>query len=101
MVMMAEALLHYFPWRMLLKGRELPRIAAYTLGICGLMIPFSAWLWERGEFYIVQILWMVIIVGGLIVLALYGLDYWLNMERDLREAEEREQLHQRSRNVKK
>lgn len=91
LVMMGEALLHYFPWKKLLKGNELPRVAAYALGVLGLMIPFSAWLLEQNEVGVLKILWMVIIAGGLSVLALYGLDRYIELEwRDI-EANEREQ----------
>lgn len=90
MVMILEACLHYFPWKMLLRGKELPRVAAYTLGVLGLMVPFTAWLWERGEMEIIRMLWMVIVAGGLMVLALYGLDHYLKLEmRDLESREER------------
>jgi len=90
-VMISEGLLHYFPWKMLLRGRELPRVAAYTFGVLGLMAPFTAWLWERGEMEIIRMLWMVIIAGGLMVLALYGLDRYTRLEmRDLEAKEERE-----------
>jgi len=89
-VMISEGLLHYFPWKMLLRGRELPRVAAYILGVLGLMAPFTAWLWERGEMEIIRMLWMVIVAGGLMVLALYGLDHYTTLEmRDLEAREER------------
>ena len=87
---MAELGLHYFPWKLLLKGRELPRVAAYTLGMLGLMVPFSAWLWKRYEMEIIQVLWMVIIAGGLTVFALYGLDRYIELEWRNMEATERE-----------
>jgi len=90
MVMMAEFGLHYFPWKMLLRGRELPRLVAYTLGLLGMMGPFTAWLWDRGDLEIIQTLWIVIVSAGLMVLALYGLDHYLDLiMRDV-EASERE-----------
>lgn len=93
MVMMAELGLHYFPWKMLLRGRELPRLVAYTLGLLGMMGPFTVWLWERGELEIIQMLWIVIISAGLIVFALYGFDHYLDLiMRDV-EAAERERGH--------
>ena len=90
LVMMAELGLHYFPWKLLLKGRELPRVAAYTLGMLGLMAPFSAWLWLRKDVVVIQVLWMVIIAGGLTVFALYGLDRYIELEWRNLEATERE-----------
>ena len=88
--MLAELGLHYFPWRMLLKG-ELPRVAAYVLGVLGLMVPFTFYLWERGDADVICALWEVIGAGGLTVMALYGLDHWLSLQRELMETREREQ----------
>ena len=93
LVMLAEAFLHYFPWRMLLKGRELPRLAAYTLGLLGMMVPLTAWLWQTGEYEIIKALWLVICSAGLIVFALYGLDHYLDLIMKDIEATEREQRH--------
>ncbi len=90
LVMMTELALHYFPWKLLLKGRELPRVAAYSLGLLGLMLPFTAWLWKRNDLEIIQVLWIVIIAGGLTVFALYGLDRYIELEWLRMEATERE-----------
>jgi len=91
LVMMAESCLHYFPWRMLLRGRELPRLAAYTLGLLGMMVPLTVWLLEKGAMEIIQVLWSVVIVAGMTVFALYGLDHYLSLiMRDI-EATEWEQ----------
>ena len=90
MVMMAEFGLHYFPWKMLLRGRELPRLMAYTLGLLGMMGPLTAWLWDRGEADVIQALWAVIVSAGLMVFALYGLDHYLDLiMRDIEANEER------------
>ncbi len=90
LVMLAELALHYFPWKLLLKGKELPRVAAYALGMLGLMVPFSTWLWKRNAVEVIQVLWIVIISGGLTVFALYGLDRYIEMEWQRMEASERE-----------
>ncbi len=101
MVMMAEFGLHYFPYKLLLRGKALPRVIAYTLGVTGIMSPFTAWLWYRGDFEIIQTLWAAIISGGLIVLSLHGLDHYLDLEmRDL-ESTERETNTRSRRDVKK
>ena len=90
MVMMAEFGLHYFPWRVLLRGRELPRLAAYTLGLLGMMGPLTAWLWERGQTEVIQTLWIVIASAGLMVFVLYGLDHYLDLiMKDMEASEER------------
>ena len=72
--------LHYFPWRMLL-GRELPRLAAYTLGLLGMMVPLTLWLIDRNEIEILQTLWAVVCASGLTVFALYGLDHYLELQK--------------------
>ena len=92
LVMLAEGLLHYLPWKKLLKGKELPRLAAYVLGVLGLVIPFSAWLWYQGEIETIYVLWMTICAGGLMVMALYGFDHYLELEWRNTEAIERDQL---------
>lgn len=100
LVMTTELGLHYFPWKLLLKGRELPRVAAYTLGLLGLMLPFTAWLWLRQDVDVIQVLWMVIISGGLTVFALYGLDRYIELEWKHMEACEREHASRNSTDVK-
>ncbi len=100
LVMLSEALLHYFPYKLLLRGRELPRVAAYTLGVIGLMVPFTAWLLYNSDIVIVQALWIAVGSGGLIVFALYGFDRYLELEMRNIEATERENQHRRSTDVK-
>jgi hypothetical protein len=90
MVVFVEMFLHYFPWRLILRGRELPRLAAYTLGVLGLMGPFTAWLIERGNGEIAMILWIVIVAGGAAVTLLYLLDWVITLAWGKRESEERE-----------
>ena len=90
LVVISEAFLHYFPWRKILKGRELPRVAAYMLGILGLMVPFTQWLIGLGEYEIAKSLWLIIISGGASVLALYGLDHVVELEWRVKEGTERE-----------
>jgi hypothetical protein len=90
LVVISEAFLHYFPWRKILKGRELPRVAAYALGVLGLIAPFIAWLTELGEYQIAGTLSLVIIAGGASVLSLYGLDHVVELEWKVREGTERE-----------
>lgn len=91
MVIAIEIGLHYFPWRLAL-GRKLPRLAAYTLGLLGMMGPLSAWLMDRGLYEIMQVLWMVVVAAGLTVFAVYGFDHYLELSRRSVEAEQREQL---------
>jgi hypothetical protein len=96
LAMAAELGLHYFPWRLMFKGRDLPRVVAYMLGVCGLMVPFSLWLWMDGEAEIIPALWLFIAAGGLTVLGLYGLDHLLDLEmRDI-ETQEKEALRKKN-----
>jgi hypothetical protein len=71
---------------------ELPRLAAYTLGLLGMMVPLSVWLMDRGEIEIVQVLWVVICAAGLTVFALYGFDQYVELHRRNKEAGQREQI---------
>jgi hypothetical protein len=96
LVMLSEAFLHYFPWKLLLRGKELPRLAAYSLGLLGMMVPLSVWLWQRGEVEILRVLWLVVGSAGLIVFALYGLDRYIELEWQNMEAREREQALRQS-----
>jgi hypothetical protein len=89
-VVITEGLLHYFPWRKILRGRDLPRVAAYALGVLGLMVPFTVWLMGRGERDIALTLWIAIVSGGMMVLMLYGLDHVIDLEWKVREGSERE-----------
>lgn len=90
MVILAEGFLHYFPWRIIFKGKELHRLGAYTLGLLGMMGPLSAWLWQTGALEVIKALWSVNIAAGLTVFALYGLDHYLDQAMKLMESEERE-----------
>ncbi len=91
-VILSEAFLHYFRWKQVLMGRELPRIIAYVLGVLGMMLPFTIWLIEHGYIEIVGILWTVIIAGGLSVAACYGLDAIVDMRWDQMETRQREKV---------
>jgi hypothetical protein len=93
MVAMAELGLHYIPWKLMLRGRELPRIAAYTLGMLGMMVPLSAWLCKHNEVDVVGVLWAVIFTAGITVLTLYGFDHYLDLIMKDIEAAEREKLN--------
>lgn len=95
MIVIAEALLHYLPWRRWL-GQDLPRLWAYMGGSLGMMVPLSLWLMDRGEFEIIQVMWIVVVSAGGTVFALYGLDHYLELERHKTESIEREEVMQKS-----
>jgi hypothetical protein len=92
-VVVIEALLHYIPWRLIMRGRreELPRVVAYTLGVLGMMGPFTVWLWDLGDIETIHTLWKVIGVAGMTVLFLYWFDHNLDLEMKDIESTEREQ----------
>ena len=91
MVMGAQLGLHYFPWRKMI-GMELPRVAAYALGVLGMSIPLTMYLVDRGQMDTVQTLWAVIVSAGVMVFALYGFDHYLETIRQNVESKQREQL---------
>lgn len=76
--MLALGCEHYFPWRLAI-GRDLPRPAAYVLGLLAIIVPvsglFVAWaqeppVWGYGY---VAALWAVVASGGMTVLGAYWL----------------------------
>ncbi|MFA6134433.1 MAG: hypothetical protein WC869_10515 [Phycisphaerae bacterium] len=69
---------HYFPWQRLLSGRDLPRLAAYTLGVLALAIPYTIWGLCFDYADAVIACWVIIVVGGFSVLACYVLDSLLD-----------------------
>lgn len=91
LVVFVEAFLHYFPWRLVLGGRVLHPVAAYVLGVLGLMVPFTVWLAEHGHMDIAWMLWTVIVAGGAAVAICYGLDWLIHIVWSSREAHAREQ----------
>lgn len=90
-VVLVEVLLHYLPWRLWL-GQDLPRLAAYVLGLLGMMVPLSLWLMDHGEIEILQTLWAVVVSAGGAVFMAYGIDHVLMRERESREGKHREQV---------
>ena len=55
-----------------------------------MMVPLTGWLWQIGEFEVIQALWLVVCAAGLMVFALYGLDHYLDLIMKDIEATERE-----------
>jgi O-antigen/teichoic acid export membrane protein len=92
MVCLIEIALHYFPWRKVLQGHELPRPIAYALGVTGMMVPFTAWLIQCDHQQIAFVLWMVIGGAGLAVVLCYGFDWVIDLVWRLRESDQREQM---------
>ncbi|HPL70342.1 MAG TPA: hypothetical protein PLR56_09175 [Brevefilum sp.] len=61
------ALLHYLPWRGLLR-RELPVLARYMIGVLGLTTPLSVVWILRSDWTNLLLLWVAVICGGLTVI---------------------------------
>lgn len=90
MIVITEGFLHYFPWRLILKGRDLPRPPAYVFGVSAIAIPLSAWLLWFGYIESVVVLWVAIVSAGLVVMVLYLFDYVIELMWRDKEARERE-----------
>jgi len=73
---------HWFPWRLLLR-RDLPRIAAYTMGVLALIVPLSVlyWRWSlvglADQLGYLIALWSVTVGGGAAVAGAYVVDWLL------------------------
>lgn len=66
----------------------------YVLGVLALDVPLSVWLWTRGQWDVVLVLWMVVAAGGFGTVGAWMLDAWISTRRRLMAAErEREVLH--------
>ncbi|PKN91080.1 MAG: hypothetical protein CVU44_20915 [Chloroflexi bacterium HGW-Chloroflexi-6] len=90
LVFFIEIALHYFRWKEVLQGRELPRVAAYALGVAGMMVPFTAWLIQEEHGAVAQVLWLVIFGAGAAVAITYLLDWVVDLIWKAREASQRE-----------
>lgn len=71
---------HWFPWRIILRD-DLPRLAAYVIGMCGVIIPLSYLYWRWIDFppsaesnHLIA-LWADVIASGLAVGLAYGFDW--------------------------
>lgn len=84
---------HWFPWQLVI-GRELPRPAAYILGVLAMVLPLSGlfiyWLSTPPELPLAYLiaLWAVVASGGLAVLGAYALDGLLRLRIRAREQAE-------------
>lgn len=80
---------HWFPWRMLL-GRDLPRPAAYVLGVLSIMAPISVLFilipWLSGWRAVVA-MWYVVISAGAATILAYLIDVVLQMRVRVENAE--------------
>jgi hypothetical protein len=93
LVVFIEAFLHYFPWRLVLGGRELPRVPAYTLGVLGMLVPYATWMIEHGLVEEAISLGLVVVGAGAAVAWCYAVDWVLSQWWRRLEAEERERVY--------
>ena len=95
-IMLAEAFLHYFPWRLILNGNELPRPVAYIFGTLAFALPLSAWLVIYGSAMVIFVVWIAITAAGATVLFLYLFDWVVSLVWKVREGDEREKNAKKS-----
>lgn len=86
--------LHYFPWRAV-RGRELSRPEAYTLGVLAMMIPLTVYFLSMGEitgWQAVVVMWVTAVGAGIGTAGTYALDSALDNRQRANEAEARERV---------
>ena len=84
---MIEGLLHYVRYHFIPKMHP---VLCYTLGVLGLMLPYSAWMLMQGAAHQVIVLWSVILSGGAAVAISYFADWLHKKILDGQDALERE-----------
>lgn len=79
-VFLIQLILHYFPWPMLLQGKQPHPVVNYVAGVLGFIVPLTAlyWHWQRVWYWVRDVhliaLWAVVIASGLAVGGAYLLD---------------------------
>ena len=95
-VCLAEGFLHYIPFKMYLRGHELPRVAAYTCGMLAILIPFTAWLQGQGAMIstekVLTYLWASTGSAGAVVALLYQVDRRSHLEMKQKERDEEDAM---------
>ena len=80
---------HWLPWRKLL-GQELPRLAAYVLGVLAMALPLTGLFTASGTVPGAQAaaaLWLVILFCGLATFVAYVADHTLELRAERRAAD--------------
>ena len=85
-------ILHWLPWEKLL-GRSLPRLAEFTLGMSGILMPVSVTiLWAKADSgQSLVLIWSTMASGCLAMLLGYWVDDWADKRARAIEAETREE----------
>lgn len=84
---------HWFPWRLVL-GRNLPRVAAYVVGVLGFLLPVTGlyWYWDAHQVMAAWLhlvaLWACVSASGLAVVLGYAIDCIANRVRLAQELQE-------------
>lgn len=93
---LTQCVSHWFPWRLVLR-RELPKIAAYVLGMLGILLPVTGlfWHWDANVVALPRHahllgLWVSVVASGSAVVFAYGVDWLVDVLARLRESSERE-----------
>lgn len=91
---------HWFPWQLMLRA-ELPRLAAYILGVLAIVVPLTGlylfWGFHpdcRVRFGELFALWSAVSAGGLSVIAAHGIDKLLKRLAHGAELEELQELRE-------
>lgn len=77
---------HYAP----VKARHLT--VNYILGVLALMLPFSGLLIAWQQWLVLSAVWVVVVSGGVAVMAAYGIDQYLALHGRMKAAEMESQL---------
>jgi len=83
---------HWFPWNLIpiVKGKDLPRLAAYVLGVLALAGPLTGLFLSQGNSQAVWEMWVVISAAGGATFLAWFVDWVLILIAKKTEAEERE-----------
>jgi len=67
-----QAAAHWFPWQK--TTGKLPRVAAYTIGTCIMLFPYTVWLVFSQQWEAAIGLAVVVVTSGIVVAGAYGVD---------------------------
>lgn len=92
MISLAEGFLHYFPWRLILRGEKLQPPWTYLLGTLAWVVPLSVWLGVYGYVVMVAVMWVAVGAAGMSVMCWYVFDWVIDLVWHKRESAQREQV---------
>jgi hypothetical protein len=73
---------HYFPWRFWFKSGRLPRLLAYVLGLCSILLPatIAAWFAATTVAETLGLLWLAAASAGVGTLLAWWYDWHNRVE---------------------